>query len=435
VSTSIALGAASADITPLPGLHISGGLAPVVSLGTRDPLLARALVLDDGTTRVALVALDIIGIERAEALRARELIAARTGIPSANVLIACSHTHQGPTTIHYSACDWPTDYMEALPRRIAEVVARAAAALEPVEWGLAVAEERTVGHYRRVRLKDGRVRNTWQLPADAEIAGPLGEIDPELSILAFRSGQGPRAAVLNFACHATCSGDGRWSSNYPGALSARVGADLGIPPEQVLYTAGAAANTNPVVLDPFEFGATLAKVVPPVWPSIAWQTGGRLVIREKSISLPHRQVDRFPFTHVEDVWNNRGSRLGFALSLKYYADEYARLTRRGPVPEETVLQVLALDDVAMVAIPGELFVELGREIKRRSPFRSTQIVTLANDWVGYIPHRAAFEEGGYETIYASQSRLAPEAGDLVVESAVDLLREAAEHQATGASSN
>ena len=95
-----------------------------------------------------------------------------------------------------------------------------------------------------------------------------------------------------------------------------------------------------------------------------------------------------------------------------------------------VCKALVLDDgatraalVALVAIPGELFVELGREIERRSPFACTVIVTLANDWVGYQPHRRAFDEGGYETLYASQSRLAPEAGELVVEAAVRLLVE------------
>jgi len=67
-------------------------------------------------------------------------------------------------------------------------------------------------------------------------------------------------------------------------------------------------------------------------------------------------------------------------------------------------------------------VELGREIKRRSPFPQTIIVTLANDYIGYIPHRSAFAEGGYETIFAAQSHLGQEAGDVIVEAAVDVLQ-------------
>ncbi|HEV8636443.1 MAG TPA: hypothetical protein VG370_19645 [Chloroflexota bacterium] len=425
---TLRLGAAHADITPPPGLDIAGGLAPTPSRGTRDPLLCKALVLDDGTTRAALVALDLLAIERPEALLARALIAARTGIAPEHALIACSHTHQGPTTIHYAACAWPTDYMEALPRRIADVVATAAVAAEPVEWGHAVARESGVGHYRRVRLADGRVRNTWQLPSDAAVAGPLGEIDPELPITAFRGDTGLRALVLNYACHATCRGDGRWSANYPGCLAESLGRAVGLDPGRILYTAGAAANTNPrePYLDAADLGARLASVVPPALGEIAWRRGARLVVREHAISLPPRRIEAFPYAQVEEVWNNRGSQLGFALSLKYYADEYAKLVGRGPVPAETALQVLAIGpELALVAVPGELFVELGREIEGRSPFLCTVLVTLANDWVGYIPHRAAFDEGGYETIFASQSRLAPEAGDLVVAAALALLEEAA----------
>jgi hypothetical protein len=193
-------------------------------------------------------------------------------------------------------------------------------------------------------------------------------------------------------------------------------------------SAGAAANTNPAdrYAEPADFGAQLASVVPPAIPGVGWRRDGRLTVRQRLISLPPRRVDRFPYQHVEDVWNNRGGGLGFALALKYYADEWARLVARGPVPIVTPIQVIALDDVALVAIGGELFVEIGREIERRSPFRHTVIVTLANDWIGYIPHGAAFVEGGYETIFASQSQLAPEAGELIVEASLALLRDAAE---------
>jgi len=271
------------------------------------------------------------------------------------------------------------------------------------------------------------MRNTWQLPDEHGRLTPLGEIDPDLPILGFRAGQSLRGLVLNYSCHATCAGDGRWSANYPGYLAASLASTLGVDPGRVLYTPGAAANTNPTEAyrDAADFGAKLASAVVTALPEIAWRSEGRLVARERGLTLPPRRVEEFPYEQVEAVWRNRGGELGFALALRYYAEEYVRLVGRGPVPDETALQVIALDDVALVAIPGELFVELGREIERRSPFRLTLLVTLANDWVGYIPHREAFDEGGYETIFASQSRLAPEAGETVVEAAVALLQEAA----------
>jgi hypothetical protein len=76
--------------------------------------------------------------------------------------------------------------------------------------------------------------------------------------------------------------------------------------------------------------------------------------------------------------------------------------------------------VAFVGIPGELFVELGKDIKKRSPFPYTFIVELANDSIGYIPTRAAYEQGSYEP---TSSRMAPGAGEAIVEKALSLLRE------------
>ncbi len=422
---TVAVGTGSIDITPPRGLDIAGGLWAAPSLGVRDPLHARALVLDDGATRAALVTLDVIGLERDTVLRARELIAGAVGIPGEHVLIACSHTHQGPATLRYAATSWPQAYMEELPRRIADVVATAAGTMAPAEWAYAQAEQGTLAHYRRAKLRNGRVRNTWLLLPDDPVVGPAGDIDPRLPLLAFRTGDRLQALFANFACHATCAGDGRWSANYPGYFAASLAERLGLASSRIFYTSGAAANTNPLVADAAEFGTQLAAVVPPALLSVQWRTGAHLRIRERAISLPARRIDRFPFDLIAEAYQPKFSQLNFGRVVKYYADEYVKLVERGPVPTQTALQLVALDDVALLAIPGELFVELGREIQGRSPFAHTIVVTMANDWVGYIPHRAAFEEGGYETIFGSQSRLAPEAGDMIVDAAVRLLDDTA----------
>lgn len=60
------------------------------------------------------------------------------------------------------------------------------------------------------------------------------------------------------------------------------------------------------------------------------------------------------------------------------------------------LQVMLIGDIALVGVPGELFTKLGIQIKRLSPFRYTYIVSLANDWIGHIPDRRAFDLGGYQ---------------------------------------
>jgi len=80
-------------------------------------------------------------------------------------------------------------------------------------------------------------------------------------------------------------------------------------------------------------------------------------------------------------------------------------------------------DVAIVCLPGEVFVELGLAIKQASPFRTTIIVELSNAVETiYVPHRAAYASGSYEV---TNSALRPGGGEILVEAAIGLLREAA----------
>ena len=96
------------------------------------------------------------------------------------------------------------------------------------------------------------------------------------------------------------------------------------------------------------------------------------------------------------------------------------LAREGK-PQDVEVQVIALgDDVAFVALPGEIFVELGLAIKKASPFRHTMIVELANTAIGYIPNRSAYAEGNYEVVSA---RCAAGSGEMLAETAIKLLRE------------
>jgi neutral ceramidase len=90
--------------------------------------------------------------------------------------------------------------------------------------------------------------------------------------------------------------------------------------------------------------------------------------------------------------------------------------------EELEVQAVRFGEVAIVALPVELFTAIGEEIKRASPFRDTFIATLANGWHGYVPTREAFARGGYEPRFAYPSRLVEEAGDLLSGAAMGLLR-------------
>jgi hypothetical protein len=84
------------------------------------------------------------------------------------------------------------------------------------------------------------------------------------------------------------------------------------------------------------------------------------------------------------------------------------------------IQAFRIGDAALVALPGEVFVELGLLIKEYSPFKSTMVVELANDSIHYVPTVKAFSEGSYEVV---NSVVAPGGGELIAGAALDLLRQ------------
>ena len=87
------------------------------------------------------------------------------------------------------------------------------------------------------------------------------------------------------------------------------------------------------------------------------------------------------------------------------------------------IQVFRVGDAAFVALPGEPFVEGGLQIKLASPTYPTYIVHNTSQYVGYIPTKDAFRRGGHEVRTSYWAKLVPEALDMIVNKATDLLAE------------
>lgn len=127
--------------------------------------------------------------------------------------------------------------------------------------------------------------------------------------------------------------------------------------------------------------------------------------------------------HPEPIWlNEEHTRIDwdwmYAVGKMLLHDNFQRK------PEfDYEIQVFRLGDIALLAIPGEPFVEAQLEIKLRSPTYPTYVVHRSNAYVGYVPTKEAFPRGGYETWIANWSRLVPEVLEMIVEESVGLLRE------------
>jgi len=409
-------GFACCDITPPIGTPLAGGLRPRASEGVRTPLLARALTLAAGDAAVAIVAVDVCVLTADFVAEAAALAQERTGIPAENMMIVASHTHAGPYTVPLLASDEYLEehYLALLPRYIADAVTLARQSQVPARVGAASGSHAESAHYRRVRLKAGHVRNTWMKLDPDEVIGPVGEIDPELGLLAVQTDGGdPIAMVFNYSLHANChpSPRNQIDGSYPARVDQVLRDRLNTP---ALYLPGACGNINPTQ-SPDAVAEALASEIGRVANQISPSAEVTLWARRANVTLPLRDFSSLRLDAIRRDWPE---------GEDVFVAEWRALREAGETEVETSIQVLAVNDVAFVANPGEMFVELGREIKRRSPFPHTYVVELANDYVGYIPHRAAYDEGGYELLDARSAKVAPEAGEIIVEESVRLLGEA-----------
>jgi hypothetical protein len=110
-----------------------------------------------------------------------------------------------------------------------------------------------------------------------------------------------------------------------------------------------------------------------------------------------------------------------ALAALEALEEHNRRDRRVDMMRHelaTAMTIVTAGDVAIVGIPGELFVELGLAIKATPHFAQTFVAGYCNDLIGYIPTSAAYGEGGYEV---DTARVAAGGGETIVDTALSAL--------------
>jgi hypothetical protein len=416
-------GFAEVDITPPLGTHKIGWLIDYVAETVIDPLYARAAVFTCGDGQIAFIQLDTLSIRWTQVADIRRRIAARYGFPGSHVMVSATHNHAGPAVANVGDVRRDEVYIEAMVEKAVAAFGQAWARREEAAIGFASGFEFAVAHNRRVLLRDGTVRThgTFDDPQALCQAGP---IDPEVAVIAARSHRGDLLGILvNFACHPTHHGDGTaLSAGWPGALAMTM-KEKGCP--ATLFLNGAFGNMH--TADPCssgqnmplaEAGARIAADVSRVLKGMSFREQVQLSARQATVNLPYRAI-----TEDEIKGTVRGAQR-FVDSAAYDRGMPAllrRIAERGEQPAE--VQVLAIDEIALAGIPAEYFVEHGLRIKQEAHPRHALVVGAANGMVGYVPTRQAFVHGGYETTFAGSSRLAPEAGDILADTAIALIRQ------------
>lgn len=413
-------------------------------LGVHDDLWAKALVIDDGEQAVALVACDMIGFPPAPfAASVRQQIAAHTSIPGEHVMLSASHAHSTHAAIDLSTLDLEWPWVQDLAKSLAGVAIAAWQQREPAVIKVGSGEIYGISANRRVFRSDGKVYRNWNQTAPGEVVR-RGPIDPEVGVLlAQRADGSPLAVLCNFTAHPICAmSQSLVSADFPGFAMAAVEAALG-PGMTALFTQGACGDINPPMVrrnirDAREIGLQLGGEVLRVAASLLADEVPAIEHRVQVAShrlhwayrtdLPAKaEADRAYAAAKAQVGElERGG--ASAAEVRAEANKHRvvleqyELTRNDARQEEGEIQVMTIGDSAWVGVPGELFCQIGLDIKGQSPFTSTFIVGYANCYQGYFPTPIAYEEGGYEVNMGRWSRFTAVAGESVQETALELLQ-------------
>jgi hypothetical protein len=424
-------GAAMSNITPMLGVSMPGGFTDRLATDVHDELYSKAIVLDDGETRIALVVCDVIVLESEYVNRARKLIEERCNIPQQNIMISATHTHTGPATASVFSTEKDESYLDFLVTRIADSVQLACGRLTEAQIGIGLGHESRLTFNRRYWMKDGTVRMNpgYNNP---DIIRPAGPIDPDVGVIRLIDADGKTVAMLtNFALHYVGGGSGATiSADYFAFFADAIQRFRGEEFVSLLAN-GCCGDINnvdvhnrPVHTKPYERAKHVASMLAAeafrVSEKVPFTSDCRIAAATEIMDVALRRSSDEELSDAEQIV--RGI-LGTPTREQVLAKERI-LVSKMPKTMKAEIQVLAINDLAIVALPGEIFVEIGLEIKEASPFKYTFVAELGNGWLGYIPTARAFNEGiktSYETWLARSSKCVPKTGAQMRDTALRLL--------------
>ena len=436
----LSAGVAKANITPYVGAFQAGfGGRDHGSEGVHDELHARAVVLHAGQTAAAVVACDLIGLSGGSVAAVRERVERATDIPGENVMVACTHTHSGPTIGILRHPELDMDLVHVTERTIAGAVIAAWRSMDAASLGAGTGRTR-IGINRRERRANGSIglgRN------------PGGTIDETVGVVRIDDASGERLAVaVTHPCHPVVLGGLNYqiSADYPGQMAALL--ERSFPGAVCPFLNGAGGNINPDVVggtfeDARRLGTLLGAEALQVAETIETQADVSIAVAREIVDAPLAPPP--PRDELRQLLEARTRQLDAMVAKGETTRERADVDWQAgwardalaewdkPQLEATrrlEIQALRLGPCLLVGTPGETFVEIGQAVRAASPLPHTFVLGYTNGDVGYIQSARAFEEGGYEIdsahkFYYGVYAFAPGVERAVTAAAIGLARDLA----------
>ena len=439
-------GAAASNITPALGCSLNGGFQDRKATHVHDELHARCLVLDDGQARLAIVVVDSCVVQRAIMDDAKRQVKEATGLPLENILISATHAHSCPTATPVGQSEPDPAYNKWLATRIADGVRRAVNNLAPARIGWGCGEVPGQVFNRRWKMKPGTIpKNPFGGTNDLvqmnpgvgnpNLVEPAGPTDPQVWFISVQSPEGrPVALLANYSLHYVGGVPGTTlSADYFGAFADRIqellGADRQDPPFVGIMSNGTSGDVNNINFrggqppqPPYgqiRFVANeVAQEVARVLKTIPHHDRVSLGSAQKEIPLGVRHASPAELAKAREVMGRSRSFPRMDTMEEVYARE-AVLLSEFPPEMPALLQVLKIGELHVCAIPAEVFVEIGLELKTKR--KNLFTVSLANGYNGYLPTPEQHQVAGYETWRARSAYLEVNASRKIVATLTELL--------------
>jgi hypothetical protein len=443
-------GAFAIDVTPpeLPVI-INGGMTQRTADSIVDRLHARCLVLDDGGTQLAIVVVDSCMMPRELLDRAKEMAGRATGIPAERMLISATHTHSAPAAMGCLGSDADPKYPAFLAPQIAKGIQQAQKNLAPARIGWAVGKDDQNVFVRRFEMKPGAARTNpfggtkddraqmnpgYQNP---NAVRQTGVPDTDVSVVSIQSPEGRPIALLgNYSTH--YAGAPAVSADYFAVFAEKIGELIGADKVREdgaaafvgIMSNGTSGDTNcnnftraQREYDRFTVGRDTANAAFEAYQRIEYHDWVPLKMAEKKLTLNVRLAGAEELARAKEFLSTFEGRKPRSIE-EVYAREAVILSEMPPT-RELKLQAIRIGELAIAAIPNEVYSSTGLSIKRDSPHKTTFTIELANGAEGYIPPPEQHQLGGYTTWRARTSSLEVDAEPKIRATIMELLDEVA----------
>jgi len=390
-------GYAKVDITPtgpvdLGGYDLRG--APSDGIHGNERLYARALIFEASGVRVAFVEADVIEIQGHDVFRRR--ISEATGIPEGNILLGDAHNHAAPAPNAEAKTAWDGQFASGLLKAATQAVAN----LEAVRLAAGVGHSRTAMNRRQVKTVDADSVLTFdennssqsfgQHRTDKPVlihefggvvrlgANPLGAIDDAVEIVRLDTLAGhPLAVMIHYACHGTSLGgrNSKISGEWMGRMQEYVEREF--PGVGAIYLQGAAGDINPRLVGGLDGNPDDVKTT--------WALGEEI---GREVARVYRQLSPAPCLRPPVQIETAD-----ILLPRQYRELFQDFRATAVKVPTTVVRI---GDLMWTTFPGELFSNIGKQVKAASPATYAHLMGYTNGYIGYFPEQTAYAEGGYE---------------------------------------